>query len=351
MRDSAKGKRELYRSRPRMFHQLCLVSLPILRLVSTHVPDVGEFLDHLTSQPHGPSDGFDLDPNRNREMEPIESSEEELDQQVNVLGFRVRVTAIHRLVGKGDLEVVIIPSLVLVHRLARRVLALGVLVPLVDPVLLGVPRGTLFIGQSSDGEDPQGVGSLTHIADPHGVYKAGERLLHDILDHVRDGDEQARIDQAPEELDQVVEPFHRFRSRRGINLPPLSVHVEPDGIHLGLQPPSNKADERDQDSTDGGTDETVLDEPPESVSKRRKDPDQGHTYGTGDTEELDLVLDIVELGGTRRREGVQEDVGALVRRSGGVKVLRIGVFDDDLATGSRVPHLETKKRMRSVRVS
>ena len=47
----------------------------------THVSDIGEFLDHLAPQTDGPGDRLDLDPDRNGQMEPIESSEEEFDQE------------------------------------------------------------------------------------------------------------------------------------------------------------------------------------------------------------------------------------------------------------------------------
>ena len=111
------------------------------------------------------------------------------------------------------------------------------------------------------------------------------------------------------------------------------------GVDLGFKPTSDKADERDQNTAHGGTDETVLDKPPKSVPERRKDPDQSHSDGTCDTEELDLVLDVVELGRTRRRERVQQNVGALVGRAGGIEILDVGVLDDNLSTGGRVTDL------------
>jgi hypothetical protein len=55
------------------------------------------------------------------------------------------------------------------------------------------------------------------------------------------------------------------------------------GIDLGFETASDKADERDQDTTDSSTDETVLDKPPEPVPKRGKEPDQAHSHGTGDS--------------------------------------------------------------------
>jgi hypothetical protein len=112
------------------------------------------------------------------------------------------------------------------------------------------------------------------------------------------------------------------------------------GIDLGLKTASDKADERDQDTTDSSTDETVLDKPPEPVPKCREEPDQAHPHGTGDSKQLDLVLNVVELGRTRRRKGVEQDVGALVRRTGGIKVFGVGILDDDLAAGRGVSDLQ-----------
>jgi hypothetical protein len=111
-------------------------------------------------------------------------------------------------------------------------------------------------------------------------------------------------------------------------------------IDLGFKTASDKADERDQDTTDSSTDETVLDKSPEPVPKRRKEPDQAHPHGTGDSKELDLVLDVVELGRTRRRKGMEQDVRALVGRTGGVKVFGVGILDDDLAAGRGVSDLQ-----------
>lgn len=112
------------------------------------------------------------------------------------------------------------------------------------------------------------------------------------------------------------------------------------GIDLGFETSADKANERDQDTTDSGTDETILDKPPEPVPERGKEPDQAHPHGTGDSKELDLVLNVVELGRTRRRKGVKQDIGALVRRTGRIEVFGVGVLDNDLAAGRRVSDLQ-----------
>ena len=51
------------------------------------------------------------------------------------------------------------------------------------------------------------------------------------------------------------------------------------------------------------------------------------------------MLNIVELGRTGRRERVQQNVGALVGRAGGIEILDVGVLDDNLSTGGRVTDL------------
>lgn len=47
----------------------------------TYVSDIRELLDHLASQADGSSDRLDLNPDRDREMEPVKRSEEEFNQQ------------------------------------------------------------------------------------------------------------------------------------------------------------------------------------------------------------------------------------------------------------------------------
>jgi hypothetical protein len=116
-------------------------------------------------------------------------------------------------------------SLIFLDGLAGGVLGLCIFLALVDPVLLGVTRGALLIRESSDGENPQRVSTLTDITNSDGVDEARQRLLHDILDHVGDGDEHSWVDQSPEKLDQIVEPFNGFGSRRRIDFSSLTVHV------------------------------------------------------------------------------------------------------------------------------
>jgi hypothetical protein len=54
---------------------------------------------------------------------------------------------------------------------------------------------------------------------------------------------------------------------------------------------------------------------------------------------LDLVLKVVELGRTRGREGMKQDVGGFDGGPSGVEILGVGVFDDDLSAGGRITDL------------
>lgn len=61
--------------------------------------------DELQSQSNGSNERLDLNPERNRNLQPVESSEEELDQKVDVLASKfVRLSGLSS-VGEGDLEV------------------------------------------------------------------------------------------------------------------------------------------------------------------------------------------------------------------------------------------------------
>jgi hypothetical protein len=54
---------------------------------------------------------------------------------------------------------------------------------------------------------------------------------------------------------------------------------------------------------------------------------------------LDLVLKVVELGRTRGRERMKQDVGGFDGGPSGVEILGVGVFDDDLSAGGRITDL------------
>jgi len=58
----------------------------------THIPDIGELLNHLAPKTDCPGDRFDLDPDRNWQVEPVKGSEEELDQETKQIRKRGEIS-------------------------------------------------------------------------------------------------------------------------------------------------------------------------------------------------------------------------------------------------------------------
>jgi hypothetical protein len=115
--------------------------------------------------------------------------------------------------------------------------------------------------------------------------------------------------------------------------------VETYSIDLSLKSSTDKANERNQDGAYSSTNETILGESPKSVSKSSKDPNQEHSSGACYSQQLNLVLNVVELGWSWRRERMKQDVGRFDSGPGSVKVFHVGIFNDDLSTGGRIPYL------------
>lgn len=98
------------------------------------------------------------------------------------------------------------------------------------------------------------------------------------------------------------------------------MHINPNPLHLLLQPPTRKRDHRDERSPNTSTQGRDSDEAPPAVPEGGEEPDEQQTTGDSHAEEIDVVDDGCEGGGLGWGEGVQVDVGAVDSGDGGVEV-------------------------------
>ncbi|KAI3477700.1 hypothetical protein L1887_60519 [Cichorium endivia] len=305
------------------------------------VADVRRLLNHLATQADRSRNVLDLDPDGQRDLEEIVGTDEELDHEMDVGGaVLVRLARTSR-VAEGDFVVEEVARLVFVGNAItigvlvgiERLLGVALLVLLVvgdlfalgDPFLARIFLVAHHVGETAHGDEAERVVSDANVVDLDRIDKAGERLLHDVLDHVGHGHKHVWVDLLPDASDGGVEPFDALGHRGRQLLSALLVHLGADRLVLlfdfaRLQMQASPAGEANG-SDDGGAQE----EPPPAVTEGDEEPDDGKRGAKTDGELIEGGLHALHsLGVDGLGEAVEEDVGGLGRVGRSVKRVVLG---------------------------
>jgi hypothetical protein len=168
-----------------------------------------------------------------------------------------------------------------------------------------------------------------------------------IVKRLTSAEEHVRVDQPPNRPDQSVQPLHTLRHRRRELLSPLPMHLQPDPLHLLLQPPLRSPSEKRASIPDRSEHDRPDDEGEPAAAESDEDPDE---EGGGDGEEGESTeAEGDELHGRRLggREGLEGDVGwgGGARTDSGVVNLSVsrGRVERAVLVGGRVVYARRRR--------